>query len=62
MAGLGGGVVGPAGRDWACAFTSSGEPTAATPATVAPFSTPRLLKIEALSRFDTASSRQSTIF
>ena len=64
MAKLGGGAVGPAGRDCAgaCAFDSSGEPTAATPATVAPFSKLRLLSVESLRCFDIASSRLLATF
>jgi hypothetical protein len=44
-----------------CAFTSTGEPAAVAPTRLAAFSKPRLLTVEALSRFDTASSRTAAI-
>src|ERR1700758_4385682 len=56
-AGFGGGVVGPAGRDGAgvCACASTDEATAVAPTTLAAFSKPRLVTVEALSRFDITS-------
>src|SRR5262245_59193058 len=64
MARLGAGVIGAGRRDGggACALTFSGEPTAAKPATVAPFNKPRLLTVESLARFDIVSSQQVAIF
>jgi hypothetical protein len=59
-AGFGGGVVGPAWRDCAgaCASTPKVAPTVVTPAIAAPFKMPRLLTVDALSRFDIESSRR----
>jgi hypothetical protein len=50
-------VVGPAGRDGAgvCACASTDEATAVAPTTLAAFSKPRLVTVEALSRFDITS-------
>src|SRR5215472_7687466 len=57
MAGLGAGVVGPAGRGASCARPESGGPTTAAPASVAPLSKPRRLKDELDLRFDIFFSR-----